>query len=644
MNRWNLALATLLAAGAARAGEKPLELACMDRFDVDRFHVGCWAWGLANTNESAESFLKAMAEDGFTAFLTGEGDITFQNYLMKVTGPMFRGPAFDVALLDKYDLCLFYSCYHVRAPRLLEIHDRYGDNPRVLGYQLNDNCDLHPYTYTCALLLARVAPRKIPWVTTNPNPIPQSRTGLPITSGQNYPFAWFADDARREADTRRGFCDIAEGERLIANRYDLANWPIVASCNQGTGPSQYRFQFNAAAAYGAQSVWTFVYARPQHLAYGPAIRETHHYLSRVAGPHLLGRRCVAVLHGSSPPPGQRAPGPGELIESMDGHLLAGLLVPDVQFQAGVWAVDAVYVTDTRTAKSGPAMKAVLDAIKPASSWDAPSPEAQAAIAALRAQDPPPQASSITFAPAVRSVQVLLPDGTVRTHRLTAERRVELPALRGGAGVLLRLDAEPWRTAPIPPDAVAVELPLHWKFRFDEHELAALQQWHAPDYDDRDWGTLRAAAYCGWKYQQGLVNGRLQEYGPRGGNGWYRVRCAAPARALKKHLYLHFGAADEESRVYVDGQQVLDHTVAGSGLTLGRIWKEPFHVEVSERFRDGKEHLVAVRVDSKEGAGGLYEPVYLIASDEPLDAEQLWRVHAREIRRNDWLNERVADQP
>jgi hypothetical protein len=97
---------------------------------------------------------------------------------------------------------------------------------------------------------------------------------------------------------------------------------------------------------------------------------------------------------------------------------------------------------------------------------------------------------------------------------------------------------------------------------------------------------------------------------------------APPEARWKRIDLHFGAAGEESRVYVDGKPVLDHTVAGSGIALRRIWKEPFSVEVSDRFRDGAEHP--------------------IAADEPMNADQLWHMHKREIGTNDWLQERAPE--
>jgi len=50
--------------------------------------------------------------------------------------------------------------------------------------------------------------------------------------------------------------------------------------------------------------------------------------------------------------------------------------------------------------------------------------------------------------------------------------------------------------------------------------------------------------------------------------------------------------------------------------------------------DGREHTIAVRV---QGAG-IDEPVCLIASDEPLDADQMFRLAKRQTRKDRLLPE------
>ncbi|MHC4983217.1 MAG: hypothetical protein ACYTF6_08635 [Planctomycetota bacterium] len=50
--------------------------------------------------------------------------------------------------------------------------------------------------------------------------------------------------------------------------------------------------------------------------------------------------------------------------------------------------------------------------------------------------------------------------------------------------------------------------------------------------------------------------------------------------------------------------------------------------------DGKEHTIAVRVRNS----GIDEPVCLIASDESLDADQLFRLAKRQTRKDRLLTE------
>jgi hypothetical protein len=72
------------------------------------------------------------------------------------------------------------------------------------------------------------------------------------------------------------------------------------------------------------------------------------------------------------------------------------------------------------------------------------------------------------------------------------------------------------------------------------------------------------------------------------------------------------------------------------MPLGRLWHIPFSGEVTKELGDGKEHVIAVRVNNQGGAGGLYEPVYLMAADEPLDEDQLWHMAKQKNKEWTWL--------
>jgi len=507
---------------------------------------------------------------------------------------------------------------------LPELHRRYGRHPGVLGYHISDdNGDLYQVNVDTAWWLRTFAPDRVPWMTQNPNPIPQSRCAMPVVTSQNYP--WLYHGNAPEKQLQRGFMDTCNTDRLSANRYDMASWMIVFS---HVSPSQYRFQMNAAAAYGAQGVWQFVYSSYLRDAMPQVSRPANHYLVRIAGPHLLGRRCWDVVHtGEAVPPLQGGPRPGGLIEAMDDELSAGILVPDSDFQAGRIAPDCVYVVDKRTVKFAERQElAKLCPRQRPSGWTMP-PRGRELIRKMLAEDPKPRAASLTFGPMVASAEALLPDGSVRRYDLGAGRRIELPALPGGGAVLLRIRcAKPLRRIVVPEGTLAEALPLHWKFSRDNKNAAQKEGWHALGFDDKAWKKIRVPAFGGWSRQsQGAA-----------GTGWYRMRVAVPEALRKKHLYLHFGAADEQAWVYVDGKLAVEHSCGSMKAGVGTLWTQPFHCEVADRSRDGAGHTIAVRVANNWGTGGLYEPVYWIASDEPLDADQLWRVHKRENANWEWL--------
>ncbi|MBQ3109334.1 MAG: glycoside hydrolase family 2, partial [Clostridia bacterium] len=67
--------------------------------------------------------------------------------------------------------------------------------------------------------------------------------------------------------------------------------------------------------------------------------------------------------------------------------------------------------------------------------------------------------------------------------------------------------------------------------------------------------------------------------------WYRRTFTLPEGFLKDRLILHFGAVDQHSEVYVNGQ------LAGES-TSGYL---PFSMDITELLRDG-ENLLAVRVE------------------------------------------------
>jgi len=158
------------------------------------------------------------------------------------------------------------------------------------------------------------------------------------------------------------------------------------------------------------------------------------------------------------------------------------------------------------------------------------------------------------------------------------------------------------------DSVAA-LPLEttWRFKTDPQKTGTGEEWFAPDVPDSDWARIRTDR-----------NWQAQGYEDYHGTAWYRTRLTMPADFdTRKHLWLFFESVDSEAYVYVDGTKVFEHTFASSGVTA---WETPFRVDARPLLKLGREHLIAVRVDSEEYAGGIWRPVCLISTDSEAPPE------------------------
>ena len=156
-----------------------------------------------------------------------------------------------------------------------------------------------------------------------------------------------------------------------------------------------------------------------------------------------------------------------------------------------------------------------------------------------------------------------------------------------------------------PDSVAVQpLDTTWRFKTDPEKAGTDEGWFAREVPDNDWAPIRTDR-C-WQ---------VQGYEDYHGSAWYRTPLTMPEGFdTRKHLWLFFEAVDNEAYVYVDGTLALEHTSASTGLTVNETWNTPFRMDARPLLKPGCEHLIAVRVDSEECAGGIWRPVCLISTD------------------------------
>ena len=157
---------------------------------------------------------------------------------------------------------------------------------------------------------------------------------------------------------------------------------------------------------------------------------------------------------------------------------------------------------------------------------------------------------------------------------------------------------------------AIAFPEPWRFQMDPEDRGVREQWFDPALDDSGWATKRTDTEdLGW--------GRASP-----GIGWYRTELPLTEEdAGRKFKYLYFGACDEDSWVYLNGQQVFEHSFETTGLLDEAIWLTPFFVPLTEVEVRGGD-LLAVRVLNRGGMGGIWKPVRLILSDQELTKQQI----------------------
>ena len=158
----------------------------------------------------------------------------------------------------------------------------------------------------------------------------------------------------------------------------------------------------------------------------------------------------------------------------------------------------------------------------------------------------------------------------------------------------------------------------WQFKIDPKSIGEKQGWHHPDHPDDNWQMIDTDRQ--WNYQGVDFEG---------GSAWYRIQFSMPADFdIRKYLWLHFGAVDEEAFIFIDGQQVFEHSLASTDLSLelpgpGReedvLYTKPFHFDVRPYIKPGQQQTLAVRVYSHASLGGICHGVGLVSSEDDLAA-------------------------
>lgn len=156
------------------------------------------------------------------------------------------------------------------------------------------------------------------------------------------------------------------------------------------------------------------------------------------------------------------------------------------------------------------------------------------------------------------------------------------------------------------------LPSAWRFSWDPRETGEREGWQRAAFDDSHWLTIGVDSP--WEKQQAGQGWREAHGEDYDGIAWYRTHFTVPPRARGKRIALVFGAVDEAATVWVNDKLLLRRIF--DAKINPNSWQEPFEVVVTEVVRDGGQNVVAVRVEDRVGAGGVWKPVWLTVTDRP----------------------------
>ncbi|MFA6107518.1 MAG: DUF4838 domain-containing protein [Candidatus Latescibacterota bacterium] len=157
------------------------------------------------------------------------------------------------------------------------------------------------------------------------------------------------------------------------------------------------------------------------------------------------------------------------------------------------------------------------------------------------------------------------------------------------------------------------LPALWQVHLDPARVGEQEHWFGAGAPDRGWTKYRTDLGVGWE-EQGFPGAD--------GDGWFRCELTVPASLDRPHRYLFFGACDEETWVWVDGEPAGERTVASTGVLPEFLWLQPFSLAADRVLAPGATRSLVIRVHDSGGMGGIYQPVFAVAADRPLTTAEI----------------------
>ena len=160
--------------------------------------------------------------------------------------------------------------------------------------------------------------------------------------------------------------------------------------------------------------------------------------------------------------------------------------------------------------------------------------------------------------------------------------------------------------PIDGTTRVIPFSQEWRFATDPTNTGVSKKWYQVDLDDSQWMTIRSDMGQGWERTIGQYDGY----------GWYRGEVPAlPKLNGGEHVYIYFGAVDEQAWVYLNGELVAEHTIESTGgKSIHALWERPFMVDITKIIHRDGPNTLTVRVHDSAAQGGIWRPVFLVVSD------------------------------
>ena len=146
----------------------------------------------------------------------------------------------------------------------------------------------------------------------------------------------------------------------------------------------------------------------------------------------------------------------------------------------------------------------------------------------------------------------------------------------------------------------------WYFQIDAKNAGLKEKWQEFSYSriKASWDTISTSS----SWEQASVHPDLKKIMKNyDGIGWYAQKIIIPQSCKNKKLYLLFGAVDESCWIYINGKEVGKHLHKKPD-----DWKTPFKIRIDKEINWQNPTLtIVVRVEDKGGAGGIWQPVWLV---------------------------------